>query len=361
MSALRIGVYTSSLAQSHRKPPGVDVFVDRLAERLARRGHRVVMLTYSEPDGSRSYELRSLTPTATATSRLRRMFAAPARLNTLEFDGLDVLHLHGDDWFYVRRPIPTVRTFHGSALHEARHATRTRRRVGQGVTFAFELLAARLATQSYTVQPEDQRLFGPGTGHLPLAVDLPPNPVYERPGPPTIVFVGTWSGRKRGALLHDRFTREVRARVPDARLVMVSDMSEPGPGVEWLARPTDSELTELYRQASVFCLPSSYEGFGLPYLEAMAQGTPVVATSNPGARFVLEDGRHGVVTDECELGRRLAELLTDEPVRLAVAQAGRARAEVFGWDGLLDQHERAYRQAITRFAAARGGRVPSQA
>ena len=347
--SLRIGFFTSSLPQSHRKPPGVDVFVDRLAEQLARRGHQVSVFTYSPPAGPRAYELRALKPGVTATSRLRRMLVAPAALNALDTAGLDVLHLHGDDWFYFRRRLPTVRTFYGSALYEARYATRARRRASQYATYGLELLASRLATRSYGLIPGD----GPGyrmAGHLSLAFEMPAAEGFDRSGPPTVLFVGTWTGRKRGSLLHDRFLREVLPQVPEARLVMVSDHCEPGPNVRWVPRPTDDELAELYSSASIFCLPSSYEGFGLPYLEAMAHGTPVVATSNPGSQFVLGGGRYGMLVNDDQLGGRIASLLSDQEARSAMAEAGRRRASEFGWTDLLDRHERAYRDAIAAFA-----------
>jgi glycosyltransferase involved in cell wall biosynthesis len=355
-AALRIGLYTSSLPHSHRKPPGVDVFVDRLAERLARRGHNVVLFTYSPPLAGRSYELRALEPPSRATSRLQRMFLAPIALNALDTNGLDILHLHGDDWFYVRRRLPTVRTFHGSALYEARHAARARRRAGQYVTFGFEFVAARLATRSYGVIPGD----GPGygtAGHLPLAVDLPMVESFRRPRPPSVLFVGTWAGRKRGRLLHEVFLREVLPRVPDARLVMVSDHCEPGTNVDWVPRPSDDELGKLYRSASVFCLPSSYEGFGLPYIEAMAHGTPVIAASNPGSRFILDGGRYGVLTGDEALGGQIAALLLDEGARTAIARAGRSRAADFGWEDLIDRHERVYREAMAAFNGSRDARA----
>lgn len=351
---LRIGVYTSSLQSSHRKPPGVDVFVDRLAEHLARRGHEVTVFTYTPATARRSYEHHVLEPESTATSRIRRMLVAPVRLNALDTSHLDVLHLHGDDWFYLRRRTPTIRTFHGSALYEARYATRARRRASQYVTYGLELLAARLATTAYGVIPED----GPGyrtAGHLPLAVELrEPDSAdrFHRTGPPTVLFVGTWAGRKRGALLHQIFRRDVLSRLPDARLIMVSDHCEPARNVEWLARPTDEELADLYRSAWVFCLPSSYEGFGLPYIEAMAHGTPVVATSNPGSRFVLDGGRYGVIADDESLGARLAALLDDEAGRTTLADAGLRRAHEFGWQQLIEQHERAYRDAMAAFRGA---------
>jgi glycosyltransferase involved in cell wall biosynthesis len=347
---LRIGLYSSTLPRADGKPGGADVHVDRLAERLARRGHHVVVFTYSAAPSERTYEVRTLQPSSLVTSRARRMLLAPARLNSLDTRGLDVLHLHGDDWFYIRRQLPTVRTFHGSALYEARYATRTRRRLSQYAVYGLELTASRLATRAYGVIPR----IGPGygaAGHLPLGIDVPTYESFTRPGPPTVLFVGTWRGRKRGSLLRDAFLAHTAPVVPDARLVMVSDHCEPGPRVVWARRPSDEELNDLYRSAWLFCLPSRYEGFGIPYLEAMAQGTPVIATSNPGARFVLEEGRHGRIVSEPELGTQLAALLLDEGERLALARAGRQRAKAFSWGAAIKRHEDAYHDAIARFTS----------
>jgi glycosyltransferase involved in cell wall biosynthesis len=348
---VKIGLYSSTLPEPDRKPGGVDVYVDRLAEQLVARGHQVVVFTYSQPPLGRRYEVRPVTPRSLVESRLRRMLIAPARLNALDTDELDVLHLHGDDWFYLRRSVPTVRTLYGSALYEARHATSAARAVSQYATYGLELLSAHLATKAFGLIPND----GPGyrtAGHLPLSVDLPEAYRLDRSGPPTVLFVGTWAGRKRGSLLQRAFTEQTLPRVPSARLVMVSDRCEPAAGVDWAARPSDAELLQLYRAAWILCLPSSYEGFGLPYLEAMAEGTAAVATSNPGAQFVLAGGRYGSIVADEELGAELARLLLDETAREQLAQAGRRRAEQFGWEEGLTRHERAYRDAIDAFRAS---------
>jgi glycosyltransferase involved in cell wall biosynthesis len=76
-------------------------------------------------------------------------------------------------------------------------------------------------------------------------------------------------------------------------------------------------------------LPSSYEGFGLPYVEAMACGTPVIATSNPGSRFVLEDGRYGVITSDDKLGESVCEMLDNSRLRKDYTDAGLERAQHF--------------------------------
>jgi len=341
---MRIGIFHSTLPENSRKPGGVEVFVHRLSQRLAMRGHHVHVFSFSPPPADAQYQhsrpLGPRTPT-----KLRRMTTIPWNLNKLDTAGLDILHLHGDDWFFVRRDLPTIRSFYGSALYEARYATRWRRRTSQTVIFGLELLAARLATRSYSVGPGWPRLYRL-SGVLDCGVELNEKSQHGRSKAPSLLFVGTWEGRKRGRFLYEVFSREVRTRLPDAELWMVSDEGFSGDGVTWIRRPSDEQLAQLYCRAWAFCLPSTYEGFGIPYIEAMAYGTPVVASPNVGARYVLNGGHTGLIIDDTKLGDALVRILSDAQLRSRLTQAGHTRANDFGWELVLDAHENAYRETL---------------
>jgi phosphatidylinositol alpha-mannosyltransferase len=348
---VHIAHYHSYLPRAGLKPGGVQVLVDRLGAALVERGHRVTVFTYRPPGEPRPYEVRALRPAWASDVLVLRHYALPWLFNLRPFgSGFDVAHLHGDDWFYLRRRLPTVRTFYGSALMESLTATSLKRRLNQAVIFRLERLAAARADAIYGVGPDSRYLYA-ADGILSCDVPRPTTPPDPAPDP-TILFVGTWKGRKRGSLLHEVFQREVRPALPNARLWMVSDVAEPGPGVVHFPHPSDAELARLFARAWTFCLPSSYEGLGIPYLEAMANGVPVVATPNPGADHVLDGGRRGRIVEPRDLGATLLRLLTDDDERAAVAAAGRARAADFAWDRLLDDYEDAYELAIERRRAA---------
>jgi len=347
---MKIALFSTSLPEPHRKPGGVDVHVQRLAERLALRGHRVDMYTFSPRVREGPYRHMQLSPRSIRHHKLARLMVVPLLLNRITPDA-DVLHLHGDDWFFVKRSLPTVRTLHGSALWEARTAERLRRRLACGVTFPLEIVASRLATAAYEVAPGSGRAFAT-CGTLPNATEVEPRQV-RRAARPTILFVGTWRGRKRGWLLAQAFAREVRPELPGARLVMVSDHVEPAPGIEHVVRPSDQQVATLVGEAWVMCLPSTYEGFGIPYIDALAAGTTVVATPNPGARYVLENGRAGILSNDEGLGQALLHTLRDPGLRLRLAERGRIRSRAFAWDRVLDLHEQAYEDACHRWTARR--------
>jgi glycosyltransferase involved in cell wall biosynthesis len=98
----------------------------------------------------------------------------------------------------------------------------------------------------------------------------------------------------------------------------------------------------------VFCLPSSYEGFGIPYAEAMASRLPVVATPNPGSRFVTDEGRAGVLVDDDSLGAELLALLRDEQRRGDLATRGLERSRDFTLDRVATAYEKLYRDVLSK-------------
>jgi glycosyltransferase involved in cell wall biosynthesis len=145
----------------------------------------------------------------------------------------------------------------------------------------------------------------------------------------------------------DLFEQVIRPAVPESELWFVADERVDVPGVRSFVRVGDDELASLYRRAWAFVLPSTYEGFGVPYLEAMASGTIPVATPNDGAAELLADGP-GLVVDDPELGATLAGLLADpERCRRAGLEA-RERALAYDLREVVLHYEAVYRLARRR-------------
>jgi len=156
---------------------------------------------------------------------------------------------------------------------------------------------------------------------------------------PMVLFVGALGGRKRGAWLVEQFMTRVRTRLPDAELHMVCEGGENAPGLVFHRGPSDQDLASLYQRAWIYASPSTYEGFGLPYVEALASGTPVVATANAGSLEVLDGGTYGrVVTDDAFAGAML-DLLTDDEARQQLSALGLARADEYSLERMLDRYE----------------------
>lgn len=122
---------------------------------------------------------------------------------------------------------------------------------------------------------------------------------------------------------------------------------------------SDGELAALFASAEVACIPSLYEGFSLPAVEAMASGTPIVASRVGALPEVLgTDGACAELVPPADvdaLTRALGELLDSPEKRRNLGKAGRARAiNVFSWEAVAAQTVRVYEQAIARNAAVEG-------
>lgn len=103
------------------------------------------------------------------------------------------------------------------------------------------------------------------------------------------------------------------------------------PGVRLVGRQTDEILLGLMSSASVVVVPSLYEGFGLPALEAMSCGTPVVAANCAALPEVCSDFAVLVEPDATGLARGLEEVLSRRDLSARLAQAGLRRASDFTW------------------------------
>ena len=322
---------------------GVGYQVHYLANALVRRGNTVTV--FSQTGGSPD----SLYRTVVAPTRQRgRTFRFAWDLRRYDFSRFDVLNAHGDDWFLWGRRLPRhVHTYHGSCFAEMLHASSWTGKARMAALAACEYNSLLLANDTVAVSENTRRYF-PNIQHLiPCGVDTGRfSPGTEKSAEPSILFVGTMHGRKRGRLLLDLFRRQIRSALPQAQLWCVCDRPSDESGnddVHWMGRVDQKTLIDLYRRAWVFCLPSTYEGFGVPYIEAMATGLPVVASPNVGAREVTRDGQDGMIATDDELGSRLLSLLQNANERELWRQRGLERAQDFSWDTVCQRYEEVYR------------------
>jgi glycosyltransferase involved in cell wall biosynthesis len=126
---------------------------------------------------------------------------------------------------------------------------------------------------------------------------------------------------------------------------------------------SDGELKALYQHASCFVFPSLYEGFGLPPLEAMACGCPVIASTAPAVREVCGDAAlYFDPHSSEELAARLREFFTDASVRPRLVAAAETRTREYDWARNAAMHLQLLRELLGRapsIAAAAANPVPS--
>ncbi len=199
--------------------------------------------------------------------------------------------------------------------------------------------------------------------HIGADTDLfSPNPaVAEVPG--RIVTTSSADVPLKGLVHLVEALAKLRTEHPAAHLVVVGKRAEDGPvaqlieryglqdAVEFVKGITDAELVDLVRSAQVACVPSLYEGFSLPAAEAMATGTPLVATTGGAIPEVAgPDGESCLAVppgDAGALAAALGRLLGDPELRARLGAGGRARVlSRFTWARAAQGTAERYREAI---------------
>ena len=176
-----------------------------------------------------------------------------------------------------------------------------------------------------------------------------------------ILFVGTLEPRKNLLMLVKAYAEFKRQVAGDHKLVL-------GGSRGWLYQPVFTAVEELglqgdvifpgfipedelplwYNAAVVFAYPSLYEGFGLPPLEAMACGTPVVVSKASSLPEVVGDA--GVLVDPCqpeEWAAALVQVCRDANLRVDLAARGLERAQQFSWTRMARETIQVYRNVLS--------------
>ena len=218
-----------------------------------------------------------------------------------------------------------------------------------------------LIHDDFGVAPDRIAMLGNG---LDTTLYRPDPAIPKREG--EILCVGRASDPNKGV----RTLIQALGRLgPQVRLTLVDSATAGGDARRWAAeagcgdrlhltgRVETEELVALYRRASLVVVPSRFEGFGLPAAEAMACGTPVVATRAGALPEVVETGGAGVlvpVDDPDALAKAIAGLLEQPETRRAMSARAPARIETaYAWPSIAVRTEAVYREAIAERAGFR--------
>lgn len=370
---------------------GVGTLAFELAERMARAGHSVRVLTRRPAHDDLH---------AFAVGGPKLLFPLLAALRFLAMpSGWDLVHVHESDGALVAAALHVLRALgrpSGAArlvatlqvsYVEERRAVRPVRSDGQVVSrptlgelvfawvrapllAALGRLTARLAdtvvAPSAATAEELRRDYGAAdVVVIPNGVTLPAEPSSGRWGGaghagspvhfggPVIAFAGRLRTRKAAAVLVAAMPR-VLERVPSCRLMILGGGEQEravgalvrrlgiGHALELPGGLPRSEVLRRLAGADVFCLPSTYEGMPLAILEAMSLGLPVVATAVSGNPEAVEHGVTGLLVppeSASALAEALLALLLDPELRRSLGEAGRRRVEErFSIERIVDRH-----------------------
>jgi len=291
-----------------------------------------------------------------------------ARLNRLAL-------FHGTNYNVpLWNPCPTVVTIHDLSLllypdtHQEHLVARARERLP-----VMTRLATRIVTDSETVKREICEHLSVSPEKV-TSVALAPRQVFRpmsvadahevrqrfRLPEEFILFVGTVEPRKNLLTLVRAFeellcTTDLKPQLVIAgqrgwmndELFALIEQGSLHDHVLFLGYVTDEDLRALYSSCRVAVYPSIYEGFGLPPLEAMACGAPVITSRIP---VIMETSANAArlvnPTDSRELTAALVELLSDADARTQLGRAGLARAAEYTWERTAKQTLAVYEEAL---------------
>jgi glycosyltransferase involved in cell wall biosynthesis len=217
------------------------------------------------------------------------------------------------------------------------------------IIIAVSAFTARQVEQLLHVEPSRIRVVPHGARPLPW-------PSRTVPREPVILSVGAIQRRKNIVFLIEAFEHTT----PDWKLLLAGsfgfdsdaarariERSSRKQDIQVLGYVTDSQLEDLYQRASVFAFPSLDEGFGMPVLDAMARGVPVL-TSNVSAMPEVAGGAALLVdpTDVRSIADGLCRLAANSELRDELTRAGIARAKEFTWGKSVEATWKVYRELL---------------
>jgi len=162
--------------------------------------------------------------------------------------------------------------------------------------------------------------------------------------PPYLLFVGTLEPRKNLVRLIRAYRRAAASGIPHSLVLagplgwrhqqLHRELALRGPGeVVLTGGLSDPELDSVYRGASAFVYPALYEGFGLPVLEAMTRGVPVITSTTSSLPEVAGDAAIGIDPESVrEIAAAIEAVAGDPALAEKLSTRGRARAERFSWE-----------------------------
>jgi phosphatidylinositol alpha-mannosyltransferase len=347
-------------------PGGVQAHVLQLAKVMRARGHTVSVLAPSSPHVSLPDYVVSAgravpIPYNGSVARLQFSPAVHGKVRRWLADGeFDVLHLHEPNapslsmWALRVAEGPIVATFHTSTTKSLTLS------VFQGVLRPWhEKIVGRIAVSDLARRWQMEAL-GSDAVEIPNGVDVasfasaPRLKGYPRPGK-TVLFLGRYDEPRKGmAVLLDTLPSLVE-RFPGVQLLIVgrgdedelrSKTGELAGHLRFLGQVDDAAKASALRSADVYCAPNTGgESFGIVLVEAMAAGTPVVASDLYAFRRVLRDGEAGQlvpVDDSAALAAALIAVLEDDAMAERYIAAGADLVRRYDWSVVANQIMRVY-------------------
>ena len=353
------------------EPVGVGVYTWNLAEQLSKR---IELSLYARKKDAARWSEFDAEVIATAPS------ARPARLFNEQLAASRIARNTGAQVWHgphytlpLRLNTPRVVTIHDLTLldhpewHERSKVIFFRRMIPAAIRRANAIICDSEFTAESVQERFEPRVpvftvhLGVNTEHFSATKTANDKKLLQSLGArdPYIMFAGTFEPRKNIPALIQAFAN-IRKRHKDLQLVLAGNegwganavhqaITQSGVATHIL-RPgyvTDEELVALYRNSKAVCYPSLAEGFGLPALEALACGAPLVSTTGSAIEEFVDNAAMLVSPNDIDaLSDALDQVCSDTSLAEKLRKIGPQRAQEFSWERSASEHIKAYEAAM---------------
>ena len=349
-------------------PGGVTSHISSLERYLSRMGHEVkVIAPASQPVtifGDRFIPIGKPRPIPSSGSVIRVTISlrlASTIKEVLNREKFDIIHLHEP---FMPMLCSAVLRFSEATNVGTFHAWDGKPGYNWGKPISTWMIRRRLHKLAGRIAVSEMAKAYVSK-HVPGYYDIIPNgidverfspdvpPIEEFcDGKQNILFLGRLE-RRKGAIYLIKAYQQVKQEIPNSRLIIA------GPGTrlrkpyeKWIKNQgledvvfvgyvSEADKPRYYKTADVYCSPAtSRESFGIVLLEAMAVGTPVVASNIDGYNSVITHGEDGLLVpprDTENLARTLISVLSDETLRQKLAARARLTAEEYSWERIANK------------------------
>jgi len=354
---------------------GIGTYIRNLLRQLTRIDQSTEFVVFCRPQdvstlASLGNNFRVVTETAGNYS-IAEQLRIPLALRR---EGVTLFHAP----HYVLPPLVSCRSV--VTIHDCIHLMFPQylpNRFALGYARASMAYATRRATRVLTVSESSKRDIIRFFGTSPDKIDVIPNAFNERFSVEPkeedvarvreryqlqdafVLYAGNVKPHKNLERLIEAFSLVRRRGLGNLKLVLIGDeiskyaalrravhRHQLHPYVRFIGFMPEETLAVMYRLAGVFVFPSLYEGFGLPPLEAMASGTPVVTSNVSALPEVAGDAALLVDPyDPVAIADAIHDVLTNDSLRSRLCQKGRQRASQFSWEASARRVRDIYRQA----------------
>lgn len=357
-SPLKIGMVSSYDYASHG---GVTDHINKLTAELRRMGHSVrIVAPCSAPQRIEDEDFIPMgrpvpVPSGGSIARVSvSVWLRPRIKAMLQREAFDVVHLHEPFASFVSVGVLSNSDASNAVNIGTFHTYRGTRLYHVGANRPLMRYYRRLDGKIAVSEPARQFI----NGHFPGQYEIIPNGIHVdefenaarvpdlQDGKTNLLFVGRLEKRKGLKYLLGAYSR-LKWDYPDLRLIVVGAgkpdadsyriMSERNiQDVVFTGRVSDEEKARYYKSAHIFCSPATgRESFGIVLLEAMAAGTPVIASSIEGYSSVIKSGVNGLLVppkNEELLANSIELVLKNPDLRRRLIAGGTSRAQEFRWD-----------------------------